>query len=108
MSALIRLAAWGALIGLGLWIFGGLALRAAGALSFAGGLLIAADSGSLAAGIFAALGAVAWLAGHWLFAARNHFYRSPLARRLFLTALTPRLDPTRGWGVPNVPPERRG
>jgi hypothetical protein len=107
MSALVRLAAWGALIGLGLWIFGGFALRAAGALSLAVGLLIAADSGSLAAGILAVLGVIAWLAGHWLFAARNHYYRSPLARRVFLTGLPPRLDPTRGWGMPNVPPERR-
>jgi hypothetical protein len=107
MNALVCLAAWGAPIGLGPWIFGGFALRVGGALSLAVGLLVAASSGSFAAGIFSVLGGVAWLAGHWVFAARNHYYRSPLARRVFLTALPPRLDPTRGWGIPNVPPERR-
>jgi len=107
MSALVRIAAWGALIGLGLWIFGGFALRAGGALSLAVGLLIAASSGSLAAGIFAVLGGVAWLAGHWVFAARNHYYRSSLARCVFLVAMPRRLDPTRDWGLPTVSLERR-
>jgi hypothetical protein len=49
------------------------------------------------------LGTAAWLAGHWLYALRHHYFRTPLARRVFMDALPSRLDPTRGWGVPNVP-----
>lgn len=59
------------------------------------------------AALLAVLGALAWLVGRWLFAMRNHYYRSALARRVFLIAMPRCLDPTRGWGLPNVPPERR-
>jgi hypothetical protein len=107
MSAFVRIAAWGTLICLGLWLFGGLALRVAGALSLAAGLLLAASTGSSTAALIAVVGWFAWLAGHWLFAVRNHYYRSPLARRVFLIAMPRSLDPTRGWGLPNIPPERR-
>jgi len=106
MSALVRIAAWAAIIAIGLWLFGGVVLRVGGAASLTVGLLLAADTGSASAAIIAVLGALAWLAGHWLFAVRNHSYRSPLARRVFLVAMPRRLDPTRGWGLPNVPPER--
>jgi len=82
-------------------------LRAAGALSLAAGLLLAASTGSSTAALIAVVGWFAWLAGHWLFAVRNHYYRSPLARRVFLIAMPRSLDPTRGWGLPNIPPERR-
>jgi len=100
MSGLVRLGAWAAVIGLGLWLFGGFVLRAGGALSLAAGLLIAASTGSLAAAVVAALGGIAWLSGHWVFAVRNHCYRSPLARRVFLAALPLSFDPTRRWGLP--------
>jgi hypothetical protein len=107
MSGLVRIAAWAVVIGVGLWLFGGFVLRAGGALSPAAGLLIAASTGSLAAAVVAALGGIAWLSGHWLFAVRNHYCRSPLARRVFLTALPRSFDPTRRWGLPNIPPEHR-
>jgi len=107
MSALVRIAAWTVMIGIGIWLFGGVVLRAGGAASLTVGLLLAADTGSASAALIAVLGTLGWLAGHWLFAVRNHYYRSPLARRVFLVAMPRRLDPTRGWGLPNVPPERR-
>jgi hypothetical protein len=107
MSALVRIAAWAAIIGIGLWLFGGVVLRVGGAASLTIGLLLAADTGSTSAALIVVPGALAWLAGHWLFAVRNHHYRSPLARRIFLVTMPRRLDPTRGWGIPNIPPERR-
>ncbi len=78
-------------------------LRTAGAFLALGGLLCTAVTGSLTMAVAALLGAVAWLAGHWLYAVRHHYFRTPLARRVFMDALPSRLDPTRGWGVPNVP-----
>jgi hypothetical protein len=107
MSAVVRIVAWASIIGIGIWLVGGPALRVGGAVSLTVGLVLAAETGSIAAGLIAPLGGLAWLAGHWLFAARNHYYRSPLARRIFLVAMPRRLDPTRGWGLPNVPPEYR-
>lgn len=107
MSAVVGIAAWTAIVGIGLWLLGGVVLRVGGAASLTVGLLLAADTGSASAALLAVLGVLAWLAGHWLFAVRNHYYRSPLARRVFLVAMPRRLDPTRGWGLPNVPPERR-
>ncbi len=108
MSGLVRLGAWAVVIGVGFWLFGGLLLRAGGALSLAAGLVIVASTGSLAAAVITVLGGIAWLSGHWLFALRNHYYRSPLARRVFLTALPLSFDPTRRWGLPTIPPENRG
>lgn len=107
MSALVRIVAWASIIGIGIWLIGGPALRIGGAASMTVGLLIAADTGSISACLIATLGGLAWLAGHWLFAARNHYYRSPLARRIFLVAMPRRLDPTRVWGLPTITPERR-
>jgi hypothetical protein len=107
MSGLVRIAAWVVVTGVGLWLFGGLLLRAGGAFSLAAGLLMAASTGSLAAAVIAALGWIAWLCGHWLFAVRNHYYRFPLAHRVFLAALPRSFDATRRWGLPNVPPEHR-
>jgi hypothetical protein len=107
MSALVRIAAWVSIIGIGLWLAGGPVLRLGGATSLTVGLLLAADTGSIAAGLIAVLGGLAWLAGHWLFATRNHYYRSPLARRLFLVAMPHCLDPTRDWGLPTISTERR-
>lgn len=108
MSGLVRLGAWAVVIGVGFWLFGGLLLRAGGALSLAAGLVIVASTGSLAAAVITVLGGIAWFSGHWLFALRNHYYRSPLARRVFLTVLPLSFDPTRRWGLPTIPPENRG
>jgi len=107
MHALLSFLAWAVLVGVACWLFGGVALRVGGALLAAVGLLSAAMTGSLSAALLAVIGLVAWLVGHWLFAVRHHYFRSPLARRVFLGALPRRLDPTRDWGVPTVPPERR-
>jgi hypothetical protein len=106
MSPLLSLLATGVLIALGLWLFGSIVLRVSGLVLAVGGLLSTATTGSLAMVLATILGALAWLAGHWLFAFRNHYFCSSLARRVFADALVP-LNPTRRWGVPNVPPERR-
>jgi hypothetical protein len=49
---------------------------------------------------------LAWLCGQWHYGARHHCFSSPLARRVFHEVLPRQLDPTRGWGLSNVP--RRG
>jgi hypothetical protein len=106
MSPLLSLIATGVLIALGLWLFGSAVLRLGGAVLAVGGLFSTAVTGSLAMALAAVFGVLAWLAGHWLFALRYHYFRSPLARRVFNDVLVP-LNPTRRWGIPNVPPERR-
>jgi hypothetical protein len=107
MNALLGTTATYVLAALGLWLLGGLMLRAAGALLAIAALFQAASTGAPMTAALSILGGVTWLAGHWLYAVRHHHYRSPLARRIFLQALPARLDPTRGWGVPSVPPECR-
>ena len=71
------------------------------------GLLSTAVSGSPAAALLTVLGGFAWLCGQWLFGLRHHYYSSPLARRVFHETLPRQLDPTQGWGIPNIPPDRR-
>lgn len=105
MTALLSLLASGILVALAVWLLGGLVLRVAGGVLGTGGLLGTAMTGSPGMAGAAILGGMAWLGGHWLFAMRHHYFCSPLARRVFTDALG-RLNPTRGWGVPNVPPER--
>jgi hypothetical protein len=106
MTGVVSFAASAVLVVLGVWLLGGFLLRAGGAIVAVGGLLATALSGSLTMAAVAIAGAVAWLAGHWMFALRHHYFCSPLARRAFNHALAP-LNPARWWGVPNVPPERR-
>ncbi len=107
MTGLLSFLATGVLLALACWLLAGVLLRVCGVLLFACGLLVTAATGAPAAALATILGVLAWLAGHWLFAARNHFFSSPLARRIFLEALPRPFDPTRRWGIPNVPPERR-
>ncbi|HEX3391581.1 MAG TPA: hypothetical protein VHS55_03370 [Solirubrobacteraceae bacterium] len=107
MNGLLSFLAWGVLIALGFWLLGGVVLRVGGALLAFGGLLCTAMTGSPSAALLTVLGALAWLAGHWLYAVRHHEYASPLARRIFNQALPRTLNATRRWGIPNVPPERR-
>lgn len=107
MSGLASLVACAILAALGVWLLGGVVLRVGGAALAIGGLLIVALTGSLATAALAVVGAVTWLSGHWLFAFRHHYLRSPLARRVFLEILPARLDPMRRWGIPNIPPESR-
>jgi len=104
MTGVVSLAASGVLVALGVWLLGGFALRTGGALLAVGGLFATATTGSLTMAAATITGAVAWLAGQWLYGLRHHYYRSPLARRVFLEWLPTRFDPTRRWGVPNVPP----
>ena len=106
MTGLLSLLATGVLVVLGVWLLGGILLRVSGVLLVAGGLLSTAATGSPSAALLTVLGGLAWLAGHWLFGLRRHYFSSPLARRVFHEVLPRQLDPTRGWGVPNVP--RRG
>jgi hypothetical protein len=107
MTGLLSLLASGVLVALGFWLLGGVVLRVGGILLVAGGLLSAAATGSPSAALLTVLGAVAWLGGQWHYGARHHCFSSPLARRVFHEVLPRQLDPTRGWGIPNVPPERR-
>jgi len=102
MSGLLSLAATAILVALATWVIGGWVLRTAGAFFALGGLLCTADTGSATMAVATLVGVAAWLAGHWLYALRHHYYRNPLARRIFLDALPSRLDPTRRWGVPTI------
>jgi hypothetical protein len=82
------------------WVAGSLLLRAGGLLTVLVGLTLTPAHPVALVAVLA--GAIAWLAGHWLFALRHHHYRSPLARRIYLQALPARLDPTRGWAIPTT------
>jgi hypothetical protein len=104
MYALLSFLAWAVMVVLACWLFSGVALRGGGALLAAVGLLNTAMTGSPSAAVLAVISGLTWLAGHWLFAMRHHYFRSPLARRVFLQALPRQFDSTRGWGIPNVPP----
>jgi hypothetical protein len=107
MTAVLSFAATGVLITLGVWVTGGLVLRIGGAMLIADGLLRTAVTGSPSSALLSTVGAIAWLAGHWLFAVRHHYCVSPLARRVFLETLPRQLDPTRPWGIRTVPPHER-
>jgi len=104
MTVVVLLAARALLLALAVWLFGGFVLRAGGAALALSGLALAALTGSVGMALAGILGGLAWLAGQWLFGVRHHYYRSALARRVFLEWLPARLDPTRRWGVPNIPP----
>jgi hypothetical protein len=104
MTVVVILAARAFLLALGVWLFGGVVLRVGGAALALSGVALAALTGSVGMALAAILGGLAWLAGQWLFGVRHHYYRSALARRVFLEWLPARFDPTRRWGVPNIPP----
>jgi len=106
MTGLLSLLATGVLVALGVWLLGGIVLRVGGVLMIAGGLLSTAATGSPSAALLTVFGVVAWLGGQWLFAMRHHCFSSPLARRVFHEVLPRQLDPTRGWGIANVPPDQ--
>jgi hypothetical protein len=104
---MLSVLATGILIALGLWLFGSIVLRAGGVVLAVGGLMSTAMTGSPAMAAASILGALAWLAGHWLFAVRNHYYASPLARRVFNQALPRTLNTARRWGIRVLPVDRR-
>lgn len=86
---------------LAVWVLGSVVLRWGGAFIVLASLATTSgDARSTVLGV--ALGALAWLAGHWLFAVRHHVYRSPVARRIFLQLLPSWLDPTRRWGIRTI------
>lgn len=91
---LLSLLAIGVLGSLGLWCLGSITLRVGGVVLAIGGLLSTAATGSPATAAASAAGALAWLAGHWLFALRHNYFCSPLAQRVFNHALAP-MNPTR-------------
>jgi hypothetical protein len=102
MTTMLSLLATIVLVALCVWVLGSVLLRLAGVLLLAGGLLQTAATGSPTAALLTILGALAWLAGH-----RHHYCGSPLARRVFFEVLPSQLDPTKRWGIPNVPSHRR-
>lgn len=102
MNGLLSLAATAILAALAAWVIGGWVLRTAGAILAVGGLLCTAATGAPTMVLATVVGAVAWLAGHWLYAVRHHYFRAPLARHLPQGAPS-RLDPTRRWGLPTTP-----
>lgn len=65
------------------WVFGGIALRAGGALVFWVGLIGLATSGDPQAIFVIVLGALAWLAGQGHHALRHGTVRSRLAEVIF-------------------------
>lgn len=107
MTGALSLLAAAILATLLVWLVGGALLRIGGALLTIGGLLLTAATGSPAAALLAAVGALAWLGGHWLFSARHHYYASPLARRIFEHAPPPALNEARRWGIRISAAERR-
>ncbi len=66
----------------GLWLFGGLLARGAGALLMFAGTVGIATAGNTSGLAVLALGATLWLAGHWHYALRHEEFKSPLAQRL--------------------------
>lgn len=91
-----------------LWLLGGAFLRVGGAFFALLGAISLITLGNAFALVVVLIGFAMWLAGHWHFAVRHHEYKSPLARRIFLQALPPRLDPTRNWAIPVAPGYERG
>ena len=70
-----------ALIALGIWLFGSIALRVGGLLLlFLGGFGIL--TGTSEALVLLVLGTVAWLAGHWLYGVKHGGYKSALAAQV--------------------------
>lgn len=109
MTAFISLLAIVVLGALVFWLVGSIALRVLGGLTVLAALFVIARGESVAAGLLVlAIGLLAWLAGHWLYAYRHHAYANRLVERIYLQLLPRKLDPTRGWGYPvhvqNAPP----
>lgn len=89
------------------WLFGSVVARIAGIFLAVFGVLGMVTSGArdeigVAALVVFVFGFALWLAGHWMFAYKHHYFASALARRLFKQTPLRRIDPTRGWGIPVV------
>lgn len=106
MPDVIVALALAALIALAAWLVGSLVMRIAGVVFVVAGLMGTATT-SPAGLLVAAIGALLWLAGHWLYAVRHHAFASPLAERLYKQTPLRRFDATRGYGLPTVPAQSR-
>jgi hypothetical protein len=101
VTAVLSLLAIVVLVALVVWVAGSIALRIIGGLLIFAGLFgFARAIDTFAASLVLVLGLLLWLAGHWLYAYREHEYRGPLVQRIFFQILPRRFDPTRGWGYP--------
>lgn len=95
------------LIGLAIvvWLIGSIILRGIGwffILLGGTGLFFIGDYNSVAAygypGAFLSIGILSWLAGHWIFAQKHHYYNSDIARRFWGWLAGGRFDTTRNYG----------
>jgi hypothetical protein len=68
------------------WMFGGIALRLAGAVIALAGLLGLSLAGSARGVLVSVLGTCLWIAGHLLYRLRHDDFKSALAERLCLAA----------------------
>ena len=97
MVGLAQVIAAAGLVGIVVWVFGGVVLRVGGWVALTGGLVVVATSGGtgrawVGLGV-AAAGVGAWLVGQLHFTVRHRFHASPLARRLLRARLFRRADP---------------
>jgi predicted membrane channel-forming protein YqfA (hemolysin III family) len=83
---------------MGRWVAGSIALRIIGVLLIFLSLWgLVREIEPFLSALVLVVGLLLWLAGHWLYAYREHEYAGPLVERIFLQALPRRLDPTRHW-----------
>lgn len=86
------------------WRLGGVALRVAGPVMIAAGVVgLAVGADPIVAAAVVAVGFLLWLLGQWHYALRKFEYKSPLARHLFCRWAPAWLDPTRGQTVADEP-----
>jgi hypothetical protein len=107
MSELLAALAIVALAALGTWLLGSVVLRLAGVVLIVAGL-IGTATGRTFGLVVAAVGALAWVAGQYLYGLRHHAFASPLAHRLFTHRPLRRIDPTRQWEIPTTSDGPRG
>jgi hypothetical protein len=102
VNGLVGVIALVALAALVAWLVGSIVLRLVGGLLIVVGLFGTISAGDvLGLIVMLTLGLAGWLAGHWLFAFRHHYYAGAIAERVFLQVMPARLDPTRRWWFPN-------
>lgn len=82
---------------LAFWLLGGIVARLGGLLVLIAGIVDLAFAPNASACLLIAMGALAWLAGHWHFALRHQAYKSPLARHVFCRWAPRWADPTSHW-----------
>ncbi|SCK17501.1 hypothetical protein H181DRAFT_01179 [Streptomyces sp. WMMB 714] len=101
--ALVLLAGLTWMVGSAALRIGGWLMMASSVLGIAGALGYGAGFGVFGVFVWAVgflFGMAVWLGGHWLFAFKNHYFKSGLAQRALLRLGDERLDPTRNWAIP--------